>query len=307
MKGTKVSKNLTIKTDSDSSKRANMVLRKKRPLSMSLIGWFLTLRAILMPASTARLAQRLMFSPRRLAVQAEDVERLKSASRRDISYGSDRSCVYAWGEGERQVLVVHGWSGGASQFTSFVQPLLDKGFRVVMLDMPAHGSADGRMSSVVHFARALDAVRKEFGPFYAVLAHSLGAAAVTHAVSTGMDVTRAVFVAPVTSYDMVWERFQQMLGVPQKLVNDAKVEAERWLSIRFSDIEPLTLATDIDLPLLVVHDQDDRECPFLYGERLVDAWAGAKLMPTQKLGHVRILREPEVVSACIKFLISEDD
>lgn len=301
-----MSKNTRSKSDSEPSERIKEVSRKKRPLVMSAIGRLLSLRAILMPESTARLTQRLMFSPRRLTSQASEIEFLKSASQYEIRFGSDCACTYTWGEGEQQVLLVHGWSGGASQLISFVQPLLEKGFRVVTLDMPAHGSADGRMSSVIHFVRALTAVQKEFGPFYAIVAHSLGAAAVTQAMSTGMKVSRVVFVAPVTSYNMVWEGFRHMLGVPQKLVNDARVEAERWLSISFNNIEPVALATDIDAPLLVIHDQDDRECSFRYGEQLVAAWAGAKLIPTQRLGHVRILRDPEVVRASVDFLTCDD-
>lgn len=46
--------------------------------------------------------------------------------------------TYAWGEGPA-VLLVHGWSSHTGCMAGFVDPLLERGFRVVAFDAPAHG------------------------------------------------------------------------------------------------------------------------------------------------------------------------
>ena len=45
-------------------------------------------------------------------------------------------------------LLVHGWSGNASQMSSFVAPLVAAGHHVVALDLPAHGANAGSFATV---------------------------------------------------------------------------------------------------------------------------------------------------------------
>ena len=73
------------------------------------------------------------------------------------------------------VLLLHGWEGQASDLAAFPQPLLDKGFGVLALHLPAHGESAGQQTSIPQSARALRAVGEALGPLHAVIAHSIGA------------------------------------------------------------------------------------------------------------------------------------
>ena len=53
------------------------------------------------------------------------------------------------------VALLHGWGGRAAQLTSFVEPLVARGFSVVALDAPGHGSSGRGRSSAPQFAQAL--------------------------------------------------------------------------------------------------------------------------------------------------------
>ena len=55
------------------------------------------------------------------------------------------------------------------------------------------------------------------------------------------------------------------------------------------------------MPVLVVHDTDDREVPYADGERLAGVF-GARLLTTNGLGHRRILYAPEVLAAVVEFI-----
>jgi pimeloyl-ACP methyl ester carboxylesterase len=57
----------------------------------------------------------------------------------------------------------------------------------------------------------------------------------------------------------------------------------------------------VRIPVLIVHDTDDREVPYADGPRLSQL-LGARLLTTNGLGHRRILYAPEVVSAIVEFI-----
>jgi pimeloyl-ACP methyl ester carboxylesterase len=56
------------------------------------------------------------------------------------------------------------------------------------------------------------------------------------------------------------------------------------------------------LPLLVVHDEQDRAVSIECGEQLAQAWPGASLKRTRGLGHNRILRDPAIVEAVVDYV-----
>jgi hypothetical protein len=57
----------------------------------------------------------------------------------------------------------------------------------------------------------------------------------------------------------------------------------------------------VNVPVLVVHDTDDREVPYADGPRLAEVF-GARLLTTNGLGHRRILFAREVVAAAVEFI-----
>jgi len=62
------------------------------------------------------------------------------------------------------------------------------------------------------------------------------------------------------------------------------------------------LAPRMDTPLLVLHDPEDREMPFEEGAEVATRWPGAILRRAERLGHLRILRDPECVAEAVGFL-----
>jgi len=79
----------------------------------------------------------------------------------------------------------------------------------------------------------------------------------------------------------------------------------RRLAMRFhfdwDASEPLAIAPRMEMPLLVVHDENDRFVPHVEGVCLADGWPGAELVTTTGLGHHRLLRDPMVVGRVTDF------
>jgi pimeloyl-ACP methyl ester carboxylesterase len=219
--------------------------------------------------------------------------------------GFDRArqlSVYSWGEGPA-VLLVHGWSSRASQMAVFAAPLVERGFRVVAFDQPSHGSSDGRRAALPDFARAVEVVATCVGSVHGVVAHSLGTAATTLALSRGVDVQRLAYLAPPEDLPGYLARLSRFLGFRDAIPRMAQSRLERRFGVPFDAARGASLGPKIQRPLLVVHDISDRQVPIDEGQTLVRGWGGpAQLVTTQGLGHTRLIRDDGVVKAVVDFI-----
>jgi pimeloyl-ACP methyl ester carboxylesterase len=255
----------------------------------------------LAPGATARLAQRLFFTPTRAKVRDEERAVLSRGEVFTLAVDGQRVVGRAWGEGAT-VLLAHGWGGHSGQMTTLVDPLVAAGFRAVALDMPGHGESAGGASSVLHFAAALARAEALFKPVHGLVAHSFGAAASTYALGSGLAARRVVFFAPPARFESFWQRFRAGTGLSDDMMRRMLHEAEGWLKIRFDGSSPIDLAPRMTAPLLAFHDPEDREALYEEGAELVSAWPGATLRPVAKLGHLRILRDPACIGEAVEFL-----
>jgi pimeloyl-ACP methyl ester carboxylesterase len=56
------------------------------------------------------------------------------------------------------------------------------------------------------------------------------------------------------------------------------------------------------VPALIIHDRDDADVPWQQAELLAKAWPGARLLLTRGLGHMRILRNRDVIQTSVDFI-----
>jgi pimeloyl-ACP methyl ester carboxylesterase len=203
---------------------------------------------------------------------------------------------------------MHGWGGYGAQLGSFVEPLIEAGFRVALFDALGHGASAAsslgfRQSSFIDFAGGLEAIRSAFGPLFGVVAHSGGALATGIALRGGLSVERLVLLAPMATPALYADRFDRALGVPARVGERWRARAERRVGLGLLDLNLVPIARERSVPpTLLVHDRDDREVPFSESEAIHGAWPRATLFPTESLGHRRILRDATVIDQVTRFL-----
>jgi pimeloyl-ACP methyl ester carboxylesterase len=208
---------------------------------------------------------------------------------------------YAWGEGP-PVLLVHGWAGRATQLGAFVAPLVAAGHTVVGFDLPAHGRSDGERATIIDLRDALVAIGRAHGPFAAVIAHSMGAAAATMAIAEGLQAERLVLISAPASLRDQTRRFARAIGVSQATLARVTERIENRLRIPLDTIEVEAVAERVHAPTLVVHDEGDEEVPIAAAERIATVLPSASLHRTRGLGHHKVLREPAVVGHVAEFI-----
>lgn len=200
-----------------------------------------------------------------------------------------------------QVLLVHGWGGSGGDLTAFVEPLVDSGFRVLTVDLPAHGQSQGKTSSIQIAAEALLEVECAVGHFFAVIAHSAGTAAVVHAMTQGLHPDRLVLISAPARYLDQARRFAHRTGLDK-----AGLEAMLWTlkhhGINVRAVSTPKVASVRTEPVLFIHSADDKIVPIQDGLESAAAWKASKFLRVDKLGHRRILSSPQVISAAIQFV-----
>jgi pimeloyl-ACP methyl ester carboxylesterase len=269
----------------------------------TLVGFYrarLRAEALVDADGAADLALRLFSSPQRH--RRPDRERLALAKAERHPYLIDGRPHAAWSFGDGPaVLLLHGWEGRGAQLFAFVEPLVARGFRVVAIDAPAHGSSPGSLSTAYELAAALHAVARTVPRVHAVVAHSLGGLASAIAVDEGLEIERLVVIGAPFSPEAALETLTRILALP-KGVRD-RVAEKIALRSRFTwdELTDGEVWRALPIPLCVVHDSDDKAVPLVDAHAIANLSGGA-LIETRGLGHHRVLRDPEVVSRVVDFI-----
>jgi pimeloyl-ACP methyl ester carboxylesterase len=249
------------------------------------------------PALTAAVAAELFRTTRRSSARPGERDVLEGAVGSRIA-GMQ---VWSWGRGPT-VLLVHGWNGRSTQLGAFVSPLVARGYRVVAFDAHGHGDSDGKQSSLPEFANCIRQVVEELGGVYAIVAHSLGGAATTFALAYGLEVERVVFISPPADPREFLKIFGTAIGINGDVRARVRRRVEQRLGVPMEEMLAHGIAPKMRIPLLVIHDRDDKEVPFGIGRGIAQHWPGAELIITKGLGHQRILRDPSVRDAAVSFV-----
>jgi pimeloyl-ACP methyl ester carboxylesterase len=254
------------------------------------------------PTAAAFAAERLFLTPRKHERPLRERELLDTARPFAISSGDGELRAWEWGTSGDRVLLVHGWEGRGAQLGAFVPALLARGFRVVCFDAPAHGDSPGTISSFFHFARSVAKIANECTPVHGLIAHSLGSASAAWASRLAPLAKRLVLVAPPADIRHFTSHANTMLGLDRRAVVALEARLGRRFGVDFADVHVSRFGPRMTTPLLVIHDEDDREIPIQAGELVASSWPGAELVRTRGLGHRRVLRDPAVVARAVDFV-----
>lgn len=213
----------------------------------------------------------------------------------------------SWGQSDAPVVfLVHGWQGRGAQLGKLVEPLVDRGLRVIAWDGPAHGESPGRMTNARMFAALLSEAAGEIAkgkPVLGVIAHSFGAGATTLAVAKGwLKVEKLVLVAAPADLEWVLKSFSHRMKLTPRVEKAFRRKLEAWVGMSTAEVGIARLAPLLSTPVLIVHDKDDEDVPFSDAEKIVREWKGARLISLTGVGHRRILKSPDFIQAATNFI-----
>lgn len=254
------------------------------------------------PRLMGRWAYALWFRTRRFPESVAGKHIASKAQRDTLMVDELPVAVYRWGTGPI-VLFIHGWSGRGSQVAAFTEPLVAAGYQVMAIDAPGHGATPGDRTNILECAAVLRAFEHRYGAVHGAITHSFGGMVLAYAMNNGLSVERAVLISAPAHVEYLLTGFAQTLGIPDAVI----AVLRRRMEARFPDgfwetVSTVVNVRELDVPALIIHDENDRSVPWEQGQIIAGAWPGARFLKTTGLGHGRILRNPAVVAAAVDFI-----
>jgi len=215
-----------------------------------------------------------------------------------------RRCArYEWPGDGPLVVLVHGWGTRATAMDAFVEPLLGRGFRVVTLDLPAHGRSRGWVTDFMEVAHAVHEVAGSQP--YGVVAHSGGAFAT--AIAHGhlhMNAERLVLLAPVAGAMWMSQTFAGMSRLTPSVLERMRElltsrYEHRWT---WSELAVLDLLAGAPCPVLLGHGQRDRVIPVQQSIEMAERLPHVALHLLEGVGHAGVVQSEAMVERVVAFL-----
>jgi pimeloyl-ACP methyl ester carboxylesterase len=262
--------------------------------------YYLTMLAFyLAPNKVSRLMREKGFAVKPFHLNAAQRELLQQAHRYFLEFKHNKIRVFEWGAGP-VIVLVHGWGGRALQLSSFVQPLLDKGYKVVAFDHKGHGESSSGYSSYLEIVRSTDLVVAHYAnDLSGVIAHSIGSNAVFKVSEYFAQPLKIALVAPMENFPHWLEAMRRRLGIYEKLFARVieQIETDSGLNL----LEQCEFDYDqiSRHDVLLVHDQLDRINKISASLEIQRNLPDSSLMQTENLGHSCILGNAEVVGRVV--------
>lgn len=256
----------------------------------------------IVPGLMATSVRRRLTEPRRHAPRPWETEGSIEPQRISFRFGLGG---LRWGQTGPVVLALHGWEGRASQFRRIAEAVVGSGRRFIALDAPAHGDSPGQEAHPALFAEALIEAATEIRDVETVIGHSMGAGATAYALGRGLSAERAVLIAGPSSFEDVVRQAGRHAGLGPRAARRLMQEMENYTGLAPAALDVARLAARIEIPTLVVHDEQDPMVRFAHAERITAALPDARLLRTRQLGHWRVLTDPATVAQIARFVAHE--
>jgi pimeloyl-ACP methyl ester carboxylesterase len=266
---------------------------------------------MLFPALAGKWAVRLFFTPRKFQRPKRESDFLRDGQKMKIPFRSDFKMGdqddyyvrYDWCDKGPVVLLVHGWEGRGSQMGRFVEPLRKAGYRVISFDAIAHGDSPGKRTNMPEFAQIIKDIDKDVGGFHAIIGHSLGGTAAGYAVAEGVRTDKLITICSPATIEFILEAFAQQIHASQKTIRRLSQFLENFTGKSPGEFSFTNFAAKLKTAGQIIHDKHDKEIPFSQALALHKNWNESQLIFTERLGHRRILRDKEIISKIIDFIM----
>lgn len=260
--------------------------------------------AFISPKLITLFVAKLFVTPTKHKIPKRELEMDRNCIQKLINIPAiDKEVVlYNYGESDKKVLLVHGWSGRGTQLVKIADELVKSGYSTISFDAPAHGKSPGKTTIMVDFIASILEIDKQFGPFEAAVGHSLGAMSVMNAVKKGLKVNRAVIIGSGDVVQDIIDDFVAKLKLKPSISTRLRLHFEKKFGEDMNNYSTYLAAKEIAIPVLVIHDKNDPDVPVTAGIHIHKYLKNGELVLTEGLGHRKILGNHAVIEKIVQFI-----
>lgn len=258
------------------------------------------------PKVAAKQAIKLFSTPRKRAKHKVSDLVMEQAKVFEFMFKGKILKGYEWGSGDRTILLVHGWESRGTALRSFVPILLEKGFKVVTFDAPAHGNSAGKQTNLVEFGGAIKAIINQMGGVYGIVSHSLGGAATMFALSNlqqTRQLKRLVLISSPSRILPAMEGFLDLIRAPKAVEKAFYSIIKEEMKLPLAEVDMVKMMDKVSVEkVMLIHDKADKIVPFTSSEYVAKHWNDSTLVVTEGYGHYELVKVPAVLGIVQDFL-----
>jgi Alpha/beta hydrolase family len=267
------------------------------------IGAYLNILALILPKRAGKKGFELFCWPRRIKMRPHQLEFLNQADEKfTILYAGKKVQAYRWGNGEKKILLLHGWQSHTYWWRYVINRLSKDEFTVFSLDAPGHGLSEGDFLNLPHYSGLIEQFIAEQKSLHAILTHSFGGFASVYALhrSPQLPVFKLVVMASPGDVEFFFNYYNKMLGLLPKTKEAIINHFIKVIGHPPTYFQMKEFAKTLTQTGLIIHDTDDKEAPYKNALAINSAWKNSKLITTTGLGHN--LKSKELVEEVAKFV-----
>ena len=259
------------------------------------------------PFLASRFAARLFLTPFRYKLPEREREMYEESEikKETVPTINREIVVYKYGESDKKVLLVHGWSGRGTQLSRIARKLRKEGYSTISFDAPAHGEAPGKISMMPFFIEAVHHLDQKYGPFEALVGHSLGGMSSLKAIKEGLKTKRLIIIGTANSVTKITRDFASNMKMNQEVARRMKEYLDTKFGQDMDDYSGALSAKEVNIPTLVVHDKEDVDVSVKDAYEIHDSLKNSEIYVTKGLGHRRILGNTEVINKITTFITAQ--
>jgi pimeloyl-ACP methyl ester carboxylesterase len=272
----------------------------KIPKPILLASKFIT---IISPKLATLFAAKLFTTPIKHKIPKREFEMDEKSDQKTIVIPTINKSVvvYQYGQSNKKVLLVHGWSGRGTQLVKIADEFLKSGYSTISFDAPAHGKSPGNQTIMTEFIATILEINKQYGPFESAIGHSLGGMSILNAIKQGLQLNTAVIIGSGDIVEDIIEDFIAKLELKPIFATNLRLHFEKKYGQKMNDYSAYQAAKEITIPVLVIHDKDDPEVPVKASQHIYDHLKNGELLLTSGRGHRKILGDSAVVKKTVQF------
>lgn len=272
-----------------------------KTLITQTIGAGLNTLAYIAPARAADIGFQLFCQPFRSKITPRQKEFFSTAVLDKFTHAGAEIQTYRWGNGPKKILMLHGWQSHTYRWKPYIETL-SKDYTVYSLDAPGHGLSGGKLLNVPLYSEVVEQQIMRMEGADAVITHSLGAFTALYTIyrNPGLHSGKLVALASPGEAQEFFEFYKKALRLSQRCSRLVIDKFQQIFQKTPEDFSAPTFAASINIPGLIIHDEDDDETPFHHAERIHAAWKQSSLIKTKGYGHN--LKNHKVVSEVVRYV-----
>jgi pimeloyl-ACP methyl ester carboxylesterase len=271
-----------------------------KSLTMFIIRLCYKVVSALFPQKAGQQAFRLFQRTRKLPFKKTELDFYRNARIFEVVHPVENIRAYELGDpAGKLVLLVHGWDSNAGSMGAIAFAMAEEGYRVVTLDLPAHGYSQRTHTNLRDCREALRALIYHLRPAkpFSIITHSFGSAVATMALTeTRFTVDNFIMLTSPNRLIDVFDEFKNQIALGDRAYSEMLQHACQLLNQPVQEVTVDKKMQQVNFKkLVIIHDVHDKVLPYQNAVRINEALPSSKLYTLKNTGHYRMLWNGEVI------------